>query len=165
MVRQDRFRIDLYFRLNVVALEIPPLRHRKEDIPLLAEQFLRDMGRIYDEPPHKISPAAMKRLTEYDWPGNVRELRNVLERACALTQNATLTVEDLPSETITTRLAESAPNVAKAIISLAEAERQAIASALRANGGNQSRTALALQIERHRLSRMIHRHGLQSLLH
>jgi DNA-binding NtrC family response regulator len=164
MVRQNAFRIDLYFRLNVVALEIPPLRNRKEDIPLLAEQFLRDMGRIYDEPPHQISTAAMKRLTEYDWPGNVRELRNVLERACALTQNATLTVEDLPSE-VTTRSAESVPTVAKTVVSLAESERQAIASALRANGGNQSRTALALRIERHRLGRMIHRHGLQSLLH
>jgi two-component system response regulator HydG len=164
MVRQNAFRIDLYFRLNVVALEIPPLRDRNEDIPLLAEQFLGDMARIYDEPPHKISPAAMKRLTEYDWPGNVRELRNVLERACALTQNTTLTVDDLPSE-VTARPAESVPTVAKAIASLAESERQAIASALRANGGNQSRTALALQVERHRLARMIHRHGLQSLLH
>lgn len=164
MVRQNAFRIDLYFRLNVVALEIPPLRNRKEDILLLAEQFLRDMGRIYDEPPHKISPAAMKRLTEYDWPGNVRELRNVLERACALTQNATLSVEDLPSE-VTTRSAESVPTVAKAIVSLAESERQVIASALRANGGNQSRTALDLQVERHRLGRMIRRHGLQTLLH
>jgi DNA-binding NtrC family response regulator len=148
----------------VVTLEIPPLRNRKEDIPLLAEQFLRDMSRIYDEPAHKISPPAMKRLTEYDWPGNVRELRNVLERACALTQNATLTVEDLPSE-LTPRSPESAPTVAKAIASLAESERQVIASALRANGGNQSRTALALQVERHRLRRMIHRHGLESLLH
>ncbi len=131
MVRQNAFRIDLYFRLNVVSLEIPPLRDRREDIPLLAEQFLRDMGRIYDEPPHKISPAAMKRLTDYDWPGNVRELRNVLERACALTQNATLTVDDLPSE-VTARSAESVPTVAKAIASLAESERQVIASALRA---------------------------------
>ncbi len=164
MVRQNAFRIDLYFRINVVALDIPPLRNRKEDIPLLAEQFLRDMGQIYDEPPHNISSAAMKRLTEYDWPGNVRELRNVLERACALTQNATLTVEDLPSE-ITTRSAQCVPPAVKAIAPLAESEREVIASALRANGGNQSRTALALQVERHRLGRMIRRHGLQSLLH
>jgi transcriptional regulator with PAS, ATPase and Fis domain len=164
MVRQNAFRIDLYFRLNVVALEIPPLRNRKDDIPLLAEQFLRDMGRIYDEPPHSISPAAMKRLFEYDWPGNVRELRNVLERACALTQNAALTVEDLPFE-LTARSAEPVPTVARAIVTLAESERQVIASALRANGGNQSRTALALRVERHRLGRMIRRHGLQTLLH
>jgi two-component system response regulator HydG len=164
MVRQGTFRIDLYFRLNVVALEISPLRNRKEDIPLLVGQFLRDMGRIYDEPPRKISAPAMNQLIEYDWPGNVRELRNVLERACALTQNATLTIEDLPFE-VATRSAESFPTVAKAIASLAESERQAIASALRANSGNQSRTALALQVERHRLSRLIRRHGLQSLLH
>jgi transcriptional regulator with PAS, ATPase and Fis domain len=164
MVRQGTFRIDLYFRLNVVSLEIPPLRDRREDIPLLTEQFLADMGRIYDELPHAISAISMKRLTEYDWPGNVRELRNVLERACALTQNVTLSVEDLPAE-LNTRAAESNPTVTQAIMSLAESERQVIASALRANGGNQSRTALALQVERHRLARMIHRHGLQSLLH
>jgi transcriptional regulator with PAS, ATPase and Fis domain len=163
MVRLNTFRIDLYFRLNVVTLDIPPLRKRNGDIPLLAEQFLRDMGRAYDEPPHKLSPAAMKRLTEYDWPGNVRELRNVLERACALTQNATLTLEDLPSE-MTTRRSQSDATVSNEIVSLAECERQVIASALRANGGNKSRTALALQVERHRLSRLIHRHGLRSLV-
>ena len=148
----------------MVSLEIPPLRDRREDIPLLTQQFLADMARIYDELPHTISPIAMKRLTDYDWPGNVRELRNVLERACALTQNATLSLEDLPAE-LNARAAESNPAVPQAIMSLAESERQVIASALRANGGNQSRTALALQVERHRLSRMIHRHGLQSLLH
>jgi transcriptional regulator with PAS, ATPase and Fis domain len=163
MVRQATFRIDLYFRLNVVGLEIPPLRSRTEDIPLLAEQFLRDMSRIYDEPARKISAAAMERLMQYDWPGNVRELRNVLERACALTQSATLSIEDLPAE-VANKPNESVPTVAKAIVSLAEAERHVIATALRANGGNQSRTALALQVERHRLSRMIRRHGLQSLL-
>jgi DNA-binding NtrC family response regulator len=164
MVRQCTFRIDLYFRLNVVSLEIPPLRNRKEDIPLLANRFLLDMARAYDEPARMISPAAMKRLTEYDWPGNVRELRNVLERACALTQNAILTVEDLPSE-LTARSAEPAPNVAGAIASLAETEKQVIASALRASDGNQSRAAAALRVERHRLRRLIRRHGLQSLLH
>jgi two-component system response regulator HydG len=164
MVRQDAFRMDLYFRLNVVTLEIPALRNRKDDIPLLAEQFLLDMSRIYDEPRHRISPGAMKQLMQYDWPGNVRELRNVLERACALAHDATLTIEDLPSE-VTTEPAESIPAAGNALRSLAESERQVIATALRANGGNQSRTARVLQVERHRLSRMIRRHGLQSLLH
>jgi two-component system response regulator AtoC len=164
MVRHSAFRMDLYFRLNVVSLEIPPLRDRKEDIPLLTEQFLLDMGRTYDEPPHKISAAVMKRLMEYDWPGNVRELRNVLERACALTQNETLTVDDLPAE-LTGGSGESINNAGDAITPLAESERQLIATALRVNGGNQSRTAVALQVERHRLGRMIRRHGLQSLLH
>jgi transcriptional regulator with PAS, ATPase and Fis domain len=163
MVRQGTFRVDLYFRLDVVNLEIPPLRKRKEDIPLLVEQFIRDMSRMYDEPPHNISPAAMKRLVDYDWPGNVRELRNVLERACALTENAMLTVDDLPSD-VTGGSTEPAFTITKAIASLAETEREVIASALRANGGNQSRTALALKVERHRLRRLIHRHGLQTLL-
>jgi DNA-binding NtrC family response regulator len=164
MVRQGTFRVDLYFRINVVSLEIPPLRNRKDDIPLLAGQFLLDMARAYDEPARNISPGAMKRLVEYDWPGNVRELRNVLERACALTLNQTLTLEDLPSE-LAVRPADAAPTVANSIASLAETERQVIASALRANGGNQSRTALALKVERHRLGRMIRRHGLQALIH
>jgi two-component system response regulator HydG len=161
MVRQSSFRVDLYFRLNVVSLEISPLRKRKADIPLLADQFLMDMSRTYNEPLRKISAAAMKRLIEYDWPGNVRELRNVLERACALTQNENLTVEDLPLE-VTNCPTES---VAKAIAPLAESERQVIAAALRLNSGNQSRTALALRVDRQRLRRLIHRHGLQSLLH
>jgi DNA-binding NtrC family response regulator len=164
MVRQGTFRVDLYFRINVVSLEISPLRNRREDIPLLAGQFLRDMARAYDEPLRTISPGAMKRLIEYDWPGNVRELRNVLERACALTQNQTLTLEDLPSE-LSVRPADAARTATNSISSLAETERQVIASALRANAGNQSRTAMALKVERHRLSRMIRRHGLQSLLH
>jgi DNA-binding NtrC family response regulator len=164
MVRQGSFRMDLYFRINVVGLEIPPLRNRREDIALLAEQFLRDMARAYDEPKRAISPEAMDRLVEYDWPGNIRELRNVLERACALTQNQTLGVEDLPAE-LGTRAVEQAPTVAKAIASLADMERQVIASALRDSGGNQTRAAVALKVERHRLGRMIRRLGLQSLIH
>jgi DNA-binding NtrC family response regulator len=162
MVRQGAFRIDLYFRLNVVSLEIPPLRERKDDIPLLAQRFLSDMGRTYDEPAHRLSAAAMERLMEYDWPGNVRELRNVLERACALAPNSALTVDDLPLE-VTARSAKSTATVARTIASLAELERQAIVSALRASGGNRSRAAAALKIDRHRLGRMIRRHGLQSL--
>jgi transcriptional regulator with PAS, ATPase and Fis domain len=164
MVRQGSFRVDLYFRINVVGLEITALRNRREDIPLLMEQFLGDMARAYDEPVRDISSEAMRRLVEYDWPGNVRELRNVLERACALTQNATLTIDDLPAE-LAARGAGETPTVAKAIASLAEMERQAIASALRASEGNQTRAAVALKMERHRLGRMIRRHGLQSLIH
>jgi two-component system response regulator HydG len=162
MVRKNLFRIDLYFRLNVVALEIPPLRNRREDIPLLVRQFLLDNSRLYDEPLRKISPAAMSRLIDYHWPGNVRELRNVIERAAALTQSETITVDDLPPE-ITASSPPPAPTVADAIKSLAQVEREAIAIALRANGGNQSRSALALGVERHRLRRMILRHRLQSL--
>jgi DNA-binding NtrC family response regulator len=164
MVRRSVFRMDLYFRLNVVSLEIPPLRDRKEDIPLLAEQFLLDMARTYDEPRHEISAAVMKRLIDYGWPGNVRELRNVLERACALTENETLTLDDLPSE-LTGGSRETVGSGNDAITPLAESERRLIASALQANGGNQSRTAVALQVERHRLGRLIRRYGLQSLLH
>jgi two-component system, NtrC family, response regulator AtoC len=154
------FRKDLYFRLNVVTVHVPALRERCADIPMLVHWFLE---RYAAGTGLQVSSAAMKSLMQYDWPGNVRELRNVLERACALTQSATLSIEDLPAE-VANKPNESVPTVAKAIVSLAEAERHVIATALRANGGNQSRTALALQVERHRLSRMIRRHGLQSLL-
>jgi transcriptional regulator with PAS, ATPase and Fis domain len=165
MVRLGTFRIDLYFRLDVVRLELPPLRGRKEDVPLIAEQFLADMARAYDEPARKIAPAAMQRLIAYDWPGNVRELRNVLERAAALTQNSILSLEDLPAE-LNAKLSPPVihPDV-PGIVPLADSERELIASALRAHNGNQTRTAAALKVERHRLARMIHRHGLRSLVH
>jgi two-component system response regulator HydG len=163
MVRKALFRIDLYFRLNVITFEIPPLRDRKEDIPLLVGQFLLDISRLYDEPLRRISPQAMKKLGEYDWPGNVRELRNVLERTCALTQSELIAPDDLSPE-ITTSIRAPVPTVAQTVKSLAQAEREVVASALRAYGGNQSRSAIALGIERHRLRRMILRHKLQALI-
>src|SRR5581483_8226370 len=84
MVREGTFRQDLYYRLNVFSLMLPPLRDRKEDLPLLAERFLEDVANDASVPPKRIDPAALKKLLAYDWPGNVRELKNLLERTALL---------------------------------------------------------------------------------
>jgi DNA-binding NtrC family response regulator len=163
MVAAGQFRSDLFFRLNVVTLKVPSLRDRKQDIPLLAEGFLEDIAANFEEERHTLSRAAMDRLQAYHWPGNVRELQNILQRACALASGTVLSPEDLPSE-LAAPSNNSAAIVSDEIAPLLEVERRAVASALRINGGNQSRAALALRVERHRLRRMISRHGLESLI-
>jgi len=163
-IRNKLLREDLYYRLNVFHIMLAPLRERKEDIPALSDAILVNLNKKHGCRITGLHPATLERFQNYAWPGNIRELRNVLERACALTQNQTLGVEDLPAE-LGTRAVEQAPTVAKAIASLADMERQVIASALRDSGGNQTRAAVALKVERHRLGRMIRRLGLQSLIH
>ena len=95
MVRAGTFRADLFYRLNVVAIVVPPLRDRKEDIPALTEHFLQRLVGDLKKPPMSVGPEAMARLVSHDWPGNVRELENVLERAVLLANDAVLTPEDV----------------------------------------------------------------------
>lgn len=93
-----RFREDLFFRLNVVQLDVPPLRQRREDIPLLAQHFVGYYAREYDRPARRVTPEALARLVEFSFPGNVRQLQNIIERAVALARDADITLEDLPKE-------------------------------------------------------------------
>lgn len=95
MVRAGSFREDLFFRLNVFPIRIPPLRERPEDVPLLASDFLRRFSRKLGRPLHEISTPALKSLTNYSWPGNVRELQNVIERAAILTEGTVVEVTDI----------------------------------------------------------------------
>jgi DNA-binding NtrC family response regulator len=97
-IERGNFRADLFYRLRVVTVEITPLRERREDIPALAESFIRLAAGRYKMPLRAIDPAAMRRLIEYDWPGNVRELRNAVERAMVLAEGDKLTARDLPEE-------------------------------------------------------------------
>jgi DNA-binding NtrC family response regulator len=170
MVRDGTFRQDLYFRLNVVRLTIRPLRERREDILLLARQFLADVAILYDEPAKALAPAAAELLTRYDWPGNVRELRNAIERAFLFCSDRTLESLHLPSEIrdfCRAHSAETGPfeeaGADSAIPSLAESERQLIARVLKVTRGNQSDAARLLDVERHRLRRKIVQHGLEHL--
>jgi two-component system response regulator PilR (NtrC family) len=101
-----RFREDLYFRLNVVQIDLPPLRQRREDVTLLAQHFLHKYAREYGRPVVQIEPEAMQRILEYDFPGNVRQLENLIERGVALARGNTIGVEQLPKEV---RAAESGP--------------------------------------------------------
>jgi two-component system, NtrC family, response regulator AtoC len=98
MIAQGQFREDLFYRLNVIHINVPPLRDRREDIPLLADYFLERFKEANLSPITAISPGAMKALTDYSWPGNVRELENVIERLVVTVQHDTVQVEDLPSE-------------------------------------------------------------------
>ena len=101
-MREGRFREDLYHRLNVIAIPLPPLRERKEDIPLLLDHFLRRFSEENSRPLTRFTPAALKLLVDYDWPGNVRELENVVERAVVLSSQELMDVDLLP-ESVRTR--------------------------------------------------------------
>lgn len=158
MVGEGRFRLDLYYRLGVVILEVPPLRHRPEDIEMLAGMFLVDLASDYQEPIKKLKPAAIERLKGYDWPGNVRELANAIEHAFVFCRGDQIDADDLP---MGQQEASTAQEVILPVISLAASERELILRALRHTGGNRREAARLLEIERHRLARKIERYGLE----
>jgi DNA-binding NtrC family response regulator len=106
-IERGNFRADLFYRLRVVTVEIAPLRERREDIPMLAERFARAAAEKYNLPARAISPAAMRRLVEYDWRGNVRELRNAVERASVLAEGDVIEARDLPEEIKPARAAQA----------------------------------------------------------
>jgi DNA-binding NtrC family response regulator len=141
LVQEGRFREDLYFRLAVLDLHVPPLRERREDVPLLARHLLRGIAR---GKPIELEPAALERLRGYSFPGNVRELRNVLERAWLAGDGATVRVRDLPAE-----LAQDpAASTDESFPTLAQVERRQIELALRRTVGNRSAAARLLGIDR-----------------
>ncbi len=151
-VRTGTFRQDLFFRLNVIQITIPPLRQRKADIPLLVSHFLKKLSRT-DCTVHAVSDEALKRLMAYDWPGNVRELENAIERAVALSSNNILTADDL----------EWVPDVDKyggvsnadELVPLAELERRAVIHALRETRGDKLAAARLLGIGKTTLYRKL----------
>lgn len=140
-VQQKEFRQDLYFRLNVIQITIPPLRERRADIPILVGAFLRRYPNIHDTP-NAISAEALNQLVEYDWPGNVRELENVIERAIALSLEPEIKISDLPHE-LQRKL--SAPTQDKHL-SMYEVERKAIEQAVEEAGGDICKAARILGI-------------------
>jgi transcriptional regulator with PAS, ATPase and Fis domain len=153
--RNGTFRQDLYFRLNVVQIKLPPLRERKTDIPLLANHFLQKFSALHASV-CTISEDALRRLTSYDWPGNVRELENVIERALALGSSLIINVGDLPSE-IQHVPAERIPNRDQGdeVMPLEELERRAIVRTLRQTGGDRVAAARALGIGKTTLYRKL----------
>ena len=157
-VREGRFRTDLYYRLNVVTLRLPPLRERREDIALLVERFSAEYAQTYRVEPRRVTPRAQELLDKYDWPGNVRELENVIERAFALSRDAEIDVDDLPG-TITGR--PPASNDDGDVLSLEEMERRVIQRALDRSRGNKNEAARLLGIDRQRLYRKISKYGLR----
>jgi two-component system response regulator PilR (NtrC family) len=161
-VGRGTFREDLYYRLNVITVSLPPLRARTEDIPLLAGHFLGRFTRENEKELQQISPEAMTQLMDYHWPGNVRELENVVERAVVLSTGAELGVELLPASVRQREgLAPSVPAAPNGEISLKDAvtdfERQLIVRALRETGGVQKHAAERLRVKPTTLHEMIKR--------
>jgi two-component system response regulator HydG len=144
-VAGKRFRKDLYYRLNVIHLTIPPLRERREDIPMLALHFLDKFCRENNRPLNGFSPAAMVALKNYDWPGNVRELQNVVERAVALSQSHMVELADMPDEIRQHSPADDVITIPVGA-SMEEIERTAIIQTLRKTGGDKELTAKLLGI-------------------
>lgn len=164
-VAAGRFRVDLYYRLNVVAFSIPPLRERKDVIPHLVRGFLEESSVRAGRPVIGIAPEPLRALQEHTWPGNIRELRNVIERAVALCSSHVIHLEDLPElfhqiqpDTKSARRPE--PVSPSLIRSKDEAERYCITDALKRNGNNRLRAASELGISRMTLYNKLHKYGL-----
>jgi len=159
-MKQGQFREDLYYRLNVFQINMPPLKERKEDIPLLAQHFVEKFRPTYLV--NKISPAALELLVRYHWPGNIRELQNVIERAAIICQGNEILPEHLPKELLATQktTASSIINFPDQGISLDEVEKELILKALEKTGGNQTRAAQLLGITRSALLYRSQKYGL-----
>ena len=160
-IEEGRFRDDLYYRLNVIHIHLPPLRERKEDIPLLTAYFLEKLRPTYLV--SNISEDAMKLLVRYNWPGNVRELQNVLERAAIISHGSEITTDDLPKEFQTAPQKSDLDvvvNIPDSGISLEGLEKELIIKALDKSKGNQTRAAQLLGITRSALLYRIQKHGL-----
>lgn len=156
LMRKASFREDLYYRLNVVSIYLPPLRERKEDIPLLVSHFLRNYNRLNSKKIKGVSSQALKLLMDYDWPGNVRELENVIERAIVLGEGDIILPQDL-SLKVGEKPSGSRFNSGSIDISLVEAEKRLIKKTLKLTHGNKTKAAKILGIHRNTLRRKISR--------
>jgi DNA-binding NtrC family response regulator len=156
-VAEGRFREDLLYRLNTVEVQLPPLRERREDIPLLAAHFLAEHGKRYGRPTMRLAPSALEALLSYPWPGNVRELEHAVERSLLMATGEEVAAEDLllkrgGSGTATSRLEE---------MTLEEVERYLIERALARHEGNVSDAARGLGLSRSALYRRLQHYGIK----
>jgi two-component system response regulator HydG len=158
-IRRGGFRSDLYYRLNVIALHMPPLRERAEDIPLLADHFLRGSSNGRPEP-LRLSDDALAALRRYDWPGNVRELENALERAAILTNDGVVDLDALPARIIEPGVPALVDDRPAANPTLELIERAYILWVLQSEGGNKAKAAETLGIDPSTLYRKLNRYGV-----
>lgn len=162
-VKAGNFRLDLLYRLNVFTLELPPLRHRKEDIPLLTDFFIRKHNEVLNLSVKSITPAAMDRLCAYDWPGNIRDLENAVQSAMILCPDGVIDVSQLPArikgyEQVDTPIALGDSNDIREVN--AQVEKELIQETLKKFGGNRTLTAEALNISRKTLFNKMKKYGL-----
>ncbi|MBK7878284.1 MAG: sigma-54-dependent Fis family transcriptional regulator [Planctomycetes bacterium] len=166
-VAEGRFRPDLYFRLKVIPIEIPPLRHRREDVTPLVQSFVQHFNHEFHKTVRGFEPAALRLLQDYPWPGNVRELRNAVERAVLLSRTPVLGAADLPSEITGPRRAQPAGTVGASFalprggIVLEELERDLLRQALTTSHGNRTRAARLLGLNRDQIRYRIEKFGLE----
>ncbi len=154
-VKQQRFREDLYYRINVIYLKVPPLRERKEDIPPLVENFIRQCSALNAKKITGIEPDALKSLMSYDWPGNIRELKNVVERMIVLSSGDKLTLEHVPDEFKQDRAAPASQGFLAGGNRITDLEKELIQKVLQESGGNKSLAAGQLGISRRTLYRKL----------
>jgi transcriptional regulator with PAS, ATPase and Fis domain len=154
MVQHGEFREDLYYRLNVIPLHLPPLRERQQDIMFLTSYFLEKQCRLMGRPLSTISKQALEVLEQYSWPGNVRELENLIERMIALTDGQVITIDDVPSKIIVAK-SQSEPDPAKMpsggidlVATISKIEQSLISQALESAGGVKAKAAALLGINR-----------------
>jgi DNA-binding NtrC family response regulator len=163
-VETGRFRADLFYRLNVIPIHIPPLRERKDDIPLLVEHFLKIYGETVRKPTKTMSPEALDVLVRYDWPGNVRELENAIERAVILQEGHLIAPEDLP-EKLRARRGDKAESVVSVTnLTLDELEKEYLVKVLEETGWHKKRAAAILGINASTLYRKLQRYGFEKAI-
>ncbi len=158
-VKKGGFRSDLFYRLNVISIQLPPLRDRREDVPLLAKAFLERAAEVKGIPVKTVSDEAMQALQEFSWPGNVRELENALERATILTPGDVIQITALPDRVLQRQVEPLLARVTSASPTLDAIERAYIQFILTSEGGNKTRAAEALGIDPSTLHRKLARYG------
>lgn len=161
MVEEGTFREDLFFRLNVVQVTLPPLRGRREDIPMLLNHFLNEFSKENHKELDGFTSEALDALVDYAWPGNIRELRNVMERMVVLSRGDKLTLRDVPQEIKEGKAFVASAGPVKGATSMREAEKKMIMQALRDNRSNRTRAAGQLGISRRTLHRKLHEFQLE----
>ncbi|MDW8308454.1 MAG: sigma-54 dependent transcriptional regulator, partial [Verrucomicrobiales bacterium] len=162
LVKQGKFREDLFFRLRVVEIHLPPLRERREDIPLLALSFLKEFARENGKRVTDFTAEALHQLMNYSWPGNVRELRAAIEHAVVLCRGDKVTVRDLPpSVRGETAASEAARLLARGDLTVKEAEKQLMIRALKETKGNRTQAAKLIGMSRRTFHRKMHAYHLE----
>jgi transcriptional regulator with PAS, ATPase and Fis domain len=160
MIHEGTFRPDLYFRLNIVTIEVPPLRDRREDILLLADYFLEKQAALYNEPVKKLSPGTEQILKSYDWPGNVRELANVIEHAHITSQTDVIEPSELPSDVLTGDIVLAMQQ--EKFHSFKQLQKQLVIRALQKTNGRKMATAKLLEVDHRKLDRLVKQFNLQA---
>ena len=162
-VESGRFRSDLYYRLNVVSIQIPPLRERRQDIPVLADHFLDLYSREHGRAGKRLAPEALDALVKYPYPGNIRELGNIVEQAVVLSRGDVIGVADLPRQVAASvnNAAEDVPESGNLDDRVAALERASLERALREADGNKSAAARVLGVSERKVRYMLRKYGME----